>query len=306
MWYPATITSILTPLPPCTAKKQESGSEEPVKVGCGKKEDGPILSASESSTTQGTEQQATDAVENTTLEQVVLEVTFLGYGNQVEVPYRWVREIETPEVLQWCQDNGYAAKSESEGKILHTKEGDSSATAEIKTAKGGSIGTQITTIQEGRQDPTVKKGQVGRRAKQGKQAKKGKNNNRNSRKSRNNNKNKGAGGGKREVWTEEEHQEHFLVRCASRTRSPYPHVPDKYWGQRYRYFSKFDEGISLDKEGWYSVTPEAIAVHIAERVCCDVVVDPFVGCGGNAVQFALVCHLVFAIDIDPVRLEYAR
>ncbi|CAN0576298.1 unnamed protein product, partial [Ectocarpus sp. 12 AP-2014] len=74
----------------------------------------------------------------------------------------------------------------------------------------------------------------------------------------------------------------------------------------YRYFSRFDEGVTMDEEGWYSVTPEAIARHIAERVCCDVVVDPFVGCGGNAVQFALVAHLVFAVDIDPVKLEHAR
>ena len=96
------------------------------------------------------------------------------------------------------------------------------------------------------------------------------------------------------------------MRCASRCKSPYPHVPNKYWGQRYRFFSRFDEGVGLDSEGWYSVTPEAIAHHIAERVCFDVLVDPFVGCGGNAVQFALVCHLVFAIDLDPVKLEHAR
>ncbi|CAM9744124.1 unnamed protein product, partial [Sphacelaria rigidula] len=92
----------------------------------------------------------------------------------------------------------------------------------------------------------------------------------------------------------------------TRSRSPYPHVPSKYWGQRYRYFSRFDDGVTMDKEGWYSVTPEAIARHIAERVCSDIVVDPFVGCGGNAVQFALVSHLVIAIDLDPVKLEHAR
>jgi tRNA G10 N-methylase Trm11 len=31
-----------------------------------------------------------------------------------------------------------------------------------------------------------------------------------------------------------------------------------------------------------------------------------VGCGGNAIQFALTCHQVIAIDIDPVRLACAR
>ncbi|KFV20563.1 Trimethylguanosine synthase, partial [Tauraco erythrolophus] len=65
----------------------------------------------------------------------------------------------------------------------------------------------------------------------------------------------------------------------------------KYWAQRYRLFSRFDEGIKLDREGWFSVTPEKIAEHIAVRVSqsfnCDVVVDAFCGVGGNAIQFAL-------------------
>lgn len=45
-------------------------------------------------------------------------------------------------------------------------------------------------------------------------------------------------------------------------------------------------------EGWFSVTPERIAEHIAQRihhsrVHVDVVVDAFCGVGGNAIQFAL-------------------
>ena len=39
----------------------------------------------------------------------------------------------------------------------------------------------------------------------------------------------------------------------------------KYWFQRYRLFTKFDQGIWMDKEGWFSATPEKIAKHIAER-----------------------------------------
>jgi hypothetical protein len=36
--------------------------------------------------------------------------------------------------------------------------------------------------------------------------------------------------------------------------------------QRYRLFSKFDHGpILLDGEGWFSVTPEAISEHVAQR-----------------------------------------
>ncbi|XP_066235140.1 trimethylguanosine synthase isoform X1 [Saccopteryx leptura] len=89
-------------------------------------------------------------------------------------------------------------------------------------------------------------------------------------------------------------------------------VPElaKYWAQRYRLFSRFDDGIKLDKEGWFSVTPEKIAEHIAGRVSqsfkCDTVVDAFCGVGGNTIQFALTGKRVIAIDIDPVKIDLAR
>ncbi|XP_030070389.1 trimethylguanosine synthase [Microcaecilia unicolor] len=84
----------------------------------------------------------------------------------------------------------------------------------------------------------------------------------------------------------------------------------KYWAQRYRLFSRFDDGIKLDAEGWFSVTPEKIAQHIADRVrqpfSCDIIVDAFCGVGGNAIQFALAGKRVIAIDIDPVKINLAR
>lgn len=84
----------------------------------------------------------------------------------------------------------------------------------------------------------------------------------------------------------------------------------KYWAQRYRLFSRFDEGIKLDHEGWFSVTPEKIAKHIAVRVQesfhCDVIIDAFCGVGGNSIQFALAGKKVIAIDIDPVRIALAQ
>ena len=61
--------------------------------------------------------------------------------------------------------------------------------------------------------------------------------------------------------------------------NPYPtsSVPDKFWAQRKRLFSRFDMGIRIgggndvsdedvSPEMWYSVTPESIANHIAERM----------------------------------------
>lgn len=86
----------------------------------------------------------------------------------------------------------------------------------------------------------------------------------------------------------------------------------KYWSQRYRLFSRFDQGILLDEgessgahrgvmhmihtgwcasaEGWFSATPEKIAQHLALRCQCDLIVDAFCGVGSNAIQFALTCE----------------
>jgi len=80
----------------------------------------------------------------------------------------------------------------------------------------------------------------------------------------------------------------------------------KYWAQRYRLFSKYDRGIQLDEESWYSVTPERIAKHIADKCRCGVVVDGFCGVGGNAIQFAMTCKRVIAVDIDKEKIAMAR
>ena len=81
---------------------------------------------------------------------------------------------------------------------------------------------------------------------------------------------------------------------------------EKYWVQRLMLFSRFSDGVRMDREGWFSVTPEVLAAHIAERCRCDVVVDAFAGVGGNAIQFAFTCERVIAIDLDADRLALAR
>ncbi|XP_014602044.1 PREDICTED: trimethylguanosine synthase isoform X1 [Polistes canadensis] len=80
----------------------------------------------------------------------------------------------------------------------------------------------------------------------------------------------------------------------------------KYWIKRYHLFSKFDQGIKLDRESWFSVTPEKVAEHIAARCKCDTIIDAFCGAGGNAIQFAFTCERVIAIDIDPTKIQLAR
>ena len=39
---------------------------------------------------------------------------------------------------------------------------------------------------------------------------------------------------------------------------------------------------------------------------CDVMIDPFCGVGGSAIQFAQTCNKVIAIDIDPTKIHAAR
>ncbi|XP_057986863.1 uncharacterized protein LOC110643631 isoform X1 [Hevea brasiliensis] len=79
----------------------------------------------------------------------------------------------------------------------------------------------------------------------------------------------------------------------------------KYWCQRYLLFSRFDSGIQMDEEGWFSVTPEPIARHHALRCDSDIIIDCFAGVGGNAIQFAQRCKHVTAIDVDPKKIDYA-
>ena len=102
---------------------------------------------------------------------------------------------------------------------------------------------------------------------------------------------------------------------------------DKYWNQRRRLFSRFDQGVQLDEEGWYSVTPEQIADHVASRLTdlaasCQgqsgpgsagsnlnnniVVLDAFCGCGGNAIAFAKQPGIsVIGVDLDRSKLRRA-
>ena len=105
----------------------------------------------------------------------------------------------------------------------------------------------------------------------------------------------------------------------------------KYWAQRHRFFSLFDHGIRLDKEAWFSVTPERIANHQAKRCHRSlrgtprgfteeilstkdnknrrgelVVLDAFCGVAGNTIAFARRHGVnVIAYDTDEARLELA-
>lgn len=89
----------------------------------------------------------------------------------------------------------------------------------------------------------------------------------------------------------------------------------KYYSQRYNLFSRYDDGILMDEEAWFSVTPENIAIHIAERVYnsigfdrFSVIVDGFCGVGGNLIQFASYSPYIRVIgcDISEERIKMAK
>jgi len=90
--------------------------------------------------------------------------------------------------------------------------------------------------------------------------------------------------------------------CGDGIINPYETVPDKFWAQRKRLFTKFDSGIQLDADGWFSVTPEAIAQHIASRMVSKganlIVLDAFCGVGGNAIAFAARPETAKVVCVD--------
>lgn len=114
-------------------------------------------------------------------------------------------------------------------------------------------------------------------------------------------------------------------------------VLKKFHRQRYDLFHRFDEGIQIDDEGWWSVTPELIAAHTALvlgrsehpthtdyhgheqgqsqglppsddalATTTGLVWDAFAGVGGNTIQFALKgAQHVIATDTNRERLVAA-
>jgi len=98
----------------------------------------------------------------------------------------------------------------------------------------------------------------------------------------------------------------------------------KFFKNRYYLFSKYDRGIKIDDESWYSITPETVAKHVANRVVSIFgegqtnAIDGFCGVGGNLIQLARKTGfcvgngnlnpsiILFYLEFDPLKCEYAR
>jgi trimethylguanosine synthase len=88
--------------------------------------------------------------------------------------------------------------------------------------------------------------------------------------------------------------------------SPFGADTQYYWNLRRDLFSRFDEGIKLDREGLYSAKPEKIALEIAQTLSGSCVLDAFCGVGGTAIGFARIKEKVITVDCNQQRLEMAK
>lgn len=91
------------------------------------------------------------------------------------------------------------------------------------------------------------------------------------------------------------------------TRKKLEQGSKKFWNQRYSLFSRFDEGVFMNQELWYSVTPESVAIFLAKFIqACDpdikCVLDVFCGGGGNTIQFARKFDKCIGVDFNQENL----
>jgi trimethylguanosine synthase len=88
------------------------------------------------------------------------------------------------------------------------------------------------------------------------------------------------------------------------TRSSLQQSP--YWERRYELFAQFDDGIQMDLESLYSVTPETIAMQQASLIQGNAVLDLFCGVGGNSIAFARSGKSVIAVESNTQRIAMAK
>jgi trimethylguanosine synthase len=87
--------------------------------------------------------------------------------------------------------------------------------------------------------------------------------------------------------------------------NPFDDAVEKYWARRHELFSRFDEGIQLDRESLFSIKPEKFALQIAANFPEHTVVDGMCGVGGVTIALARLGKQVIAVDIDESRIELA-
>lgn len=60
-----------------------------------------------------------------------------------------------------------------------------------------------------------------------------------------------------------------LIESSANNRSLFRNPKlDFFWNRRYLLFERFDYGIQLDEDSWFSALPEAVTQHLAKRISC--------------------------------------
>ena len=88
-------------------------------------------------------------------------------------------------------------------------------------------------------------------------------------------------------------------------------IPDEeqqniHYNMRFYFFSLFDNGIKMDEESWYSVTPEEISIYISNLIKDSknfIITDAFCGCGGNTIFFSKKFKKVYANDLYEEKIK---
>jgi len=64
--------------------------------------------------------------------------------------------------------------------------------------------------------------------------------------------------------------------------------------------------MSSDADGLRFATPEPVAKYRAARLACNTIADISCGIGGQTIYFAQRCKHVYAVEIDPIKIEHAQ
>ena len=68
----------------------------------------------------------------------------------------------------------------------------------------------------------------------------------------------------------------------------------------------FEKPLYSDKDGIRFATPKIVAQYRAKRLKCKTLADISCGIGGQTIFFAKECDFVYAVEIDPKKIEYAK
>ncbi len=68
----------------------------------------------------------------------------------------------------------------------------------------------------------------------------------------------------------------------------------------------FEKTLYSDKDGIRFATPKIVAQYRAKRLKCKRLADISCGIGGQTIFFAKECDFVYAVEIDPKKIEYAK